>query len=79
MRVTIVPEDYIVYVDGVPKTPIDLSFMSDVHAVQWYDTWGDVERVDPITRIPSNERIEELGRYQQAVDLWNSWTPPEPV
>lgn len=77
MRVTIIPLDRVVIVDGVAKGPIDLSFMADIHAIQWYDTWGDVERVDPNTMAHSNERIEELGRYQQAVDLWNSWTPPE--
>lgn len=77
MRITIIPEDSVVYIDGVAKYPIDLSFMSDIHAVQWYDTWGDVERLDPETRTPSNERIESIAPYQQAIDLWNSWTPPE--
>jgi len=77
MRLTIVPEDSVVYIDGVCKHGIDLSFMSDIHAVQWYDTWGEIERVDPETRVPSNERITSIEQFQPAIDAWNNWTPPE--
>lgn len=76
MRVTIVPFDSVVIVDGVAKWPLDLSFMADIHAVQWYDTWGEVERMDVEGRH-SNERIESIAPYQQALDLWTAWVQPE--
>lgn len=78
MRVTIIPSDGIVIVDGVTKSPIDLSFMSDIHAVQWYDTWGEIERIDAEFRH-SNERIDSFSQFEPAVALWHSWVrPPEP-
>lgn len=77
MRVTIIPSDSVVYVDGVARAPINLDFMSDIHAVQWYDTWGEVERYDE-NRHPSNERIESLTPYQAAIDGWNNWVAPTP-
>jgi len=76
MRVIIIPSDNTVIIDGKAKAPIDLSFMSDVHAVQWYDTWGEVERIDE-NRRPINEHIASIEPYQQALDLWNSWVQPE--
>lgn len=77
MRVTIVPSDSVVIIDGVAKNPIDLSFMADIHAVQWYGTWGEVERVGTDYQH-SNERIESIAPYQKAIDLWNNWVEPAP-
>ena len=71
MRVTIVPSDKVVIVDGVCKKGMDLSFMEDIHAVQWYDTGGEVERYDGLTKLP-NERIESLAPYQAAIDAWTA-------
>jgi hypothetical protein len=71
MRVTIIPCDRLVIVDGVAKRDLDLSFMADVHAVQWYDTWGDVERTDAQFKH-SNEHITSIAPYQAAIDAWNA-------
>jgi hypothetical protein len=71
MRVSIIPVDGVVVLNGVAKDKLDLSFMSDVHAVQWYDTWGEVERYDGIAKLP-NERIESIAPYQAAIDAWNA-------
>jgi hypothetical protein len=76
MRVSIVPVDQIVVIDGVAKTNLDLSFMSDVHAVQWFDTWGDVERIDA-QRSHTNEHITSLAPYQAAIDAWHAAPSPE--
>jgi len=38
-RITIVPDDQVVTVDGVPVW-FAYSFASDVNAVQWYETIG---------------------------------------
>lgn len=71
MRVTIVPSDGAVIVDGATKRGLDLAFMEDIHAVQWYETWGEVERYDGLNKLP-NERIESLAPYQPAIDAWNT-------
>ena len=42
-----------------------------IHAVQWYETYGDIERQDAVTRsITSNESITDASPYQFAIDLW---------
>ena len=41
-RITIVPDDQVVTVDGVPVW-FTYSFASDINALQWYDTYGVVE------------------------------------
>ena len=44
MRVTIIADDAAVYVDGVALRPIDLTGLSsDIHAVQWYGGYGEIE------------------------------------
>lgn len=71
MRLTIVPEDRTLGIDGefLLKVQQNLDWIpQNVHAVQWYDTWGEVEFNGP----EPNERIEELGIYQQAIIDFNN-------
>ena len=71
MRVTIIPEDGFVSVDGEGYSKLDLSFMdADIHALQWYETEGEVERKDSRGRITANENITTLTPYQAALDAW---------
>jgi hypothetical protein len=66
MRLTIVPEDKLISIDNHSLLGMkeNLSWIpSNIHAVQWYETWGEVEYNDG----SPNEKIEELGIYQQAV------------
>lgn len=66
MRLTIIPIDKAIGIDGVFFSNIeeDLSWISpNIHAVQWYDTWGEVEYNDGTP----NERIEDLGIFEQAI------------
>lgn len=68
MRLTIIPQDKFIRIDDVMLGNIqeDLSWIpSDVHAVQWYDTWGEVE----YNGNSPNTRIEELGIYEQAIQI----------
>jgi hypothetical protein len=68
MRLTIIPEDKSISIDGIILTNIqqDFSWIPDnVHAVQWYDTHGHVEYTD--TR--PNLHITELGIYEKSVEL----------
>jgi len=72
MRLTIIPVDGCVSIDGVPFSGLNLSFMApSVHAVQWYDTHGEVEVEDPVTgRMVANEVITSIDAYQPAIDAW---------
>jgi len=66
MRLTIIPLDKIISIDGqfVLDVKQDLSWIpSNVHSVQWYDTWGEVEYNDGTV----NEKIKNLGIYEQSI------------
>lgn len=71
MRLIIIPQDKFISVDGQGLLNIeqDLSWIpSNIHAVQWYDTWGEVEYKDETLNL----RIEELGIFEQAVEDLNN-------
>lgn len=72
MRLTIVPIDGSVSVDGVWFGGIDLSFMApSIHAVQWYETHGEIEVKDPVTgRMVANEAITSIEAFAPAIVLW---------
>jgi hypothetical protein len=73
MRVTIIPEDGFVSVDGEGFTKLDLSFMDkDIHAVQWFDTEGEVERKNSRGAIIANETITSITPFQKALDAWQA-------
>ena len=74
MRLTIIPSDNFVSIDGVGFHDIDLSFINtNVHAIQWYGDNGVIEIKDnPYGRIISNENIYDITQFQQAIDSWNN-------
>lgn len=74
MRVTIVPIDGVVSVDGKGFGGLNLSFMdASVHAVQWYETHGEIEVKDPVTgRMVANEIITSIDAFQPAIDVWQA-------
>jgi len=74
MRVTIIPIDGSVSVDGVGFGGLDLSFMdASVHAVQWYETHGEIEVKDPTTgRMVANEVITSIDAFQPVLDAWQA-------
>lgn len=74
MRVTILPDDKSVSVDGEGYGGLDLSFMdANIHAVQWYETHGEIERKDPVTqKMISNDAITSLDNFQQAIVVWQA-------
>lgn len=74
MRVTIIKENGFVSIDDLGFSGIDLSFLPEnLHAVQWYDTVGEVEMREPhpykILMAPS-KTIDTLDEYQKCLDLW---------
>ena len=74
MRVTIIPVDGFISVDGKGFGGLDLSFMdASVHAVQWYETHGEIEVKDPVTgRMVANEVITSIDAFQPAIDVWQA-------
>lgn len=73
MKVTIVPIDKIVIIDGTTISGVDLSFIDpSVHAVQWYGTTGSVEykdaNVDYIIKLTHQEEITDIAPFQTAID-----------
>lgn len=68
MRLSIISIDGTVCIDGVCYLGLDLSWIPvDVHAVQWYNTYGEVEFIDN----SPNVKIDSLGIYEQAIDSFN--------
>lgn len=71
MKITIIPTDKFISIDKISYLNIqeDLSWIpSNIHAVQWHDTWGEIEYTDGTP----NEKIEELGIFNQAIDTYNA-------
>jgi hypothetical protein len=74
MRLTIVRDDGRVNIDGISFSGLDLTFIdAAIHAVQWYDTHGEVEIKDPTTgRMLVNELITSIETFQPAIALWQA-------
>ena len=78
MRLTIIISDGTVIKDGIPQTELDLSFVdSSIHALQWYDTYGEVEYKTFFngTEIvhPQNTVITELPDWvQQSISVYDN-------
>lgn len=72
MRLIIVPISGTVSKNGISYNNLDLSFMpSNVHAVQWYDTFGEIEVKDVITnKMIANEPITDITIFNDAITLW---------
>jgi len=81
MRVTIIPSDGFVSIDGVGYGSLNLSSIDpSVHAVQWYGDKGEVELCDSVTRkMVENRAITSLGEFQSALDAWNVANTAVPV
>jgi hypothetical protein len=74
MKLTIVPEDGVVTLDGESYANLNLSFLDPtIHAVQWYGTHGEVEHKDPVTgKMTANREIQNIDEFQQAITVWQA-------
>jgi hypothetical protein len=74
MRVTIIPTDGFVSVDGAGYGDLDLSSIDpSVHAVQWWGEAGEVEVKNPSTgKMVENRGITSLDDFQVALDAWQA-------
>jgi hypothetical protein len=76
MKLTIVPIDKKVGVNNYFFSNLDLSacaIPANIHALQWYETEGEVEFTDnPDRTKPQNELISELPAWANAcINKWN--------
>jgi hypothetical protein len=73
MRVTIIPIDSFMAVDGEGYHAVDLSFMDpNIHALQWYDTEGELEIKNNRGRVVENRAIDSLEPYAAAFESWEA-------
>ena len=73
MRLTAIREDGSIVINGTGYVGFDLSFLDpNIHAIQWYETEGEVEIKDARGRMIENRKIESLDEYQQLVSLWEA-------
>jgi len=75
MRLVIIADDQCVGQDGVFHHDLDFTQLANnIHAIQWYDTWGEVEYKPVIVNgqktIPQNTIIDSISDYQWAIDAW---------
>ena len=68
MRFTYVKTDKAIGIDGRFFRFNSIDFDSDVSAIQWYDTYGEIEFVNRQER--NNEIFEDISYIQSLIDLW---------
>lgn len=69
MRLTYIKSDKTVGI-GVTFLNIDnSSFNQEVDAIQWYETYGEIEFINRQER--NNEFFEDINYIQPLIDLWN--------
>lgn len=70
MKITIIPIDKHIRIDDNSLSQIkeDMTWIpTNIHALQWYDTFGEIEYNDGTP----NEIIEELGIYEQSLETFD--------
>ena len=71
MRLTIIKDDSRVIINGI-NYEIDISALPvGIHAIQWYETQGEIEWKDERGRMVRNEEISSITDYQWIIDAWN--------
>jgi len=82
MKVTIVPEDKTVVVDGLAASNIDMSGIDQhIHAVQWRDNKGEIEWKESSEGGMHNEEIFSFERFEFILDRYQQKIsePPERI
>jgi len=74
MRMLILADDKRVVVGEEGYDGLNLSFLDPtIHAVQWYDTHGEVEHKNPATgKMTANREIQNIDEFQQAITVWQA-------
>ena len=83
MKVTIIPDDKFVSVDGVGYNVSMASVPSIIHAVQWDGASGWIEYKDGAAGKPGNKEIDSIDEFEPVLALWKeaddaAKAPPPP-
>jgi hypothetical protein len=74
MRVTVINPDKAIGVGGEFFLNLPFTLDPSIHAIQWYDTWGEVEYVvrlvDQKPFKPVNETITSFEPFSYLLDVW---------
>ncbi len=73
-RVTIIPDDNTVLVDGEAREISMAGIDPTIHAVQWFDTAGEIEYNDG----KRHKKIFSISPFQVFIDRWTAAGPPPP-
>ena len=75
-RITIVPDDNTVIVDGEARREISMAGIDPtIHAVQWKDTAGEIEYNDG----KRHKKIVSISPFQSFIDRWANAAIPPPT
>ena len=78
MKLTIIPSDGAVYVDGVASSKLVFSYPAGVHALQWDGEAGHLEFVSTTEfSKPPNQKITELPDW--ALEAKTKWDEAQSV
>ena len=69
MKLTYIKFGKNVGIDGEFLKIDNLVFDSEVDAIQWYDTYGEIEFINRQQR--NNEIFEDIDYIQPLIDFWN--------
>jgi len=69
MRLTYIKSDKSIGIDNLFLTIDNIQFDPEVDAIQWYETYGEIEFINRQER--SNEFFEDINYIQPLIDLWN--------
>jgi hypothetical protein len=74
MRLTIIPADKFISIDNVGYYIVELPFIPEnIHAVQWYGTYGDVEIKNLTTnKIVENIEITDISQFNAVIEAWSN-------
>lgn len=70
MKVTIVPGDTYVAVNGIGFSDIDVTLSEDIHAVQWDGDSGWIEYKENGGVKPANQTITDLSQFDSVLQAW---------
>jgi hypothetical protein len=70
MRVTIIKDDGMAYVDGIALAVDCSSLPDEFHALQWDGTRGELEFKTMNGHRKPNEMISDLAPYQSVIEAW---------
>lgn len=73
MKITIIPQDGTVSINGASYSGLNLSAIDpSIHAVQWFDTDGELEIKDARGRIVENRTITSFADFEFVIPLWEA-------